>query len=61
VNGFIKSILRFLLGDDPIAVLEWLMDQEMEKDAVEIDTDYIDVLALLILKCARLYEPWRDS
>lgn len=56
MNGFIKSILRHLLGDDPIAVLEWLMDQEMEKDALEIDTDYIDVLALLILKCARLYE-----
>lgn len=56
MNGFIKSILRYLLGDDPIAVLEWLMDQEMEKDAVEIDTDYIDVLALLILKCAKLNE-----
>jgi len=56
VNGFIKSILRYLLGDDPIGVLEWLMDQELEKDAAEIDTDYIDVLALLLLKCTRLYE-----
>lgn len=56
MNGFIKSILRYLLGDDPIGVLEWLMDQELEKDAAEIDTDYIDVLALLLLKCTRLYE-----